>query len=146
MVFKELFQKIINILSIRKTINYFKPSSEFIVTCSNTIKSNIWKARTKEWKDWQIENGITKSDFKNYANNYRIVDKQTRSVANTSTRTSRREVDYDKNEEEQYESVKQTILNDESLSHDEKLEAINIISKNFDGFKNLDDEGTKIKV
>ncbi|PKY53938.1 hypothetical protein RhiirA4_547926 [Rhizophagus irregularis] len=48
-------------------------------------------------------------------------------------------------EEEQYESVKQTILNDESLSHDEKLEAINIISKNFDGFKILDNEGTFFK-
>ncbi|UZO09607.1 uncharacterized protein OCT59_029823 [Rhizophagus irregularis] len=36
-------------------------------------------------------------------------------------------IDYDKNEEGQYESIKQTILSDESLSHDEKLEAINII-------------------
>ncbi|EXX60529.1 kinase-like domain-containing protein [Rhizophagus irregularis DAOM 181602=DAOM 197198] len=53
---------------------------------------------------------------------------------------------YDKNEEEQYESVKQTILNDESFSHDEKLEAINIISKNFDGFKILDNEGTFFKM
>ncbi|GET66828.1 kinase-like domain-containing protein [Rhizophagus irregularis DAOM 181602=DAOM 197198] len=52
-------------------------------------------------------------------------------------------IDYDKNEEGQYESIKQTILSDESLSHDEKLEAINIISKNFDGFKILDNEGTK---
>ncbi|EXX57096.1 kinase-like domain-containing protein [Rhizophagus irregularis DAOM 181602=DAOM 197198] len=50
-------------------------------------------------------------------------------------------MDYDK----KYESVKQTILNDESLTHDKKLEAINIISKNFNGFKILDDEGTKIK-
>jgi hypothetical protein len=53
-------------------------------------------------------------------------------------------IDYDKNDlEGQYESAKQIILNDESLLGDEKSEAINILSKNFDGFKILDNEGTK---
>uniref|UniRef100_U9UUT4 Uncharacterized protein n=1 Tax=Rhizophagus irregularis (strain DAOM 181602 / DAOM 197198 / MUCL 43194) TaxID=747089 RepID=U9UUT4_RHIID len=37
-------------------------------------------------------------------------------------------IDYDKNEEEQYESIKQIILTDESLTNNEKLGAINIIS------------------
>ncbi|CAB4437555.1 unnamed protein product [Rhizophagus irregularis] len=52
-------------------------------------------------------------------------------------------IDYDKNEEEQYGSIKQIILTDESLTNNEKLGAINIISKDFDGFKILDNEGTK---
>ncbi|GBC22600.2 kinase-like domain-containing protein [Rhizophagus irregularis DAOM 181602=DAOM 197198] len=38
-------------------------------------------------------------------------------------------IDYDKNEEEQYESIKQIILTDESLTNNEKLGAINIIKK-----------------
>ncbi|RGB42663.1 hypothetical protein C1646_750712 [Rhizophagus diaphanus] len=52
-------------------------------------------------------------------------------------------IDYDKNEAGQYESVKQIILTDESLTNNEKLGAINIISKDFDRFKILDNVGTK---
>ena len=42
-----------------------------------------------------------------------------------------------------YEFCKQTILDDESLTIDEKTEAINILTKDHDYFKLLKNEGTK---
>jgi len=45
--------------------------------------------------------------------------------------------------EKQYEFARQTILADKSLAENEKTEAINILNKNFDGFKILGNEGTK---
>ncbi|GES78439.1 kinase-like domain-containing protein [Rhizophagus clarus] len=52
-------------------------------------------------------------------------------------------IDYDNDLEGQYESAKRIINDDESLNDNEKSEAINILSKNFDGFKILDNEGKR---
>ena len=43
----------------------------------------------------------------------------------------------------QYEFQKQTVLSDESLTKDEKTEAIKIISQSYDRRKLIDNEGTK---
>ena len=53
--------------------------------------------------------------------------------------------DYDiqNSNEKQHEFRKQTIIADESLTEDEKLEAIKISSEHLDSFKLLDNEGTK---
>ncbi|PKY61904.1 hypothetical protein RhiirA4_487534 [Rhizophagus irregularis] len=39
---------------------------KFMELSNHSIKSNIWKVRSRAWKQWKTQHGITKNSFKRY--------------------------------------------------------------------------------